>query len=247
MLDELVALTALWRESIRRGEAPTNDVETRMDVSARHVATAAFGAQLEPAWQAYDKQLAAIFPGLGHATAVTAAQSLVFGNAMTALDMCASAAATWCSAPPIGEDREHDLGSLISRKSGAPTVRQPQWSPAWLTAWATALANDPRFGALWSFRDRQTHRVVRRSTSVTPRTVTPSLTVPTLRLGSAAAPSSNGSPEPSTAAPASRETFGPYAAADEPAVAATYDECVSLTRERWESFWTALASSPRQG
>lgn len=196
-------------------------VSTRMHVSARHVSTVVFGAALEPAWAGHDDALAEIIPGLDHGCITTAAQSLVFANAITALDMCASSGAMWCGAAPLKHGREHDLAHLITRHPSMKPAR-PAWAAQWLNDWVDGLIADPRFAELWAKRDEQTHRIVQRSAGVTPATI------------------GGRSTEQTTG----RSTFGPTGALSEPEVSSTYANCVSLTRDHWLAFWIALGANP---
>lgn len=196
-------------------------VSTRMHVSARHVSAVVLGAALEQAWSGHGEALAHVFPGLDHGCITTAAQSLVFANAVTALDMCASSGAMWCGAAPLKHGREHDLANLITRHPSMKPVR-PDWAAPWLNDWVDGLIADPRFAELWAKRDEQTHRIVQRSASVTPATIGGRTTEQT----------------------SGRSTFGPTGGPSEPEVSSTYANCVRLTRDRWFAFWIALGANP---
>ena len=140
------------------GNAYQNPVSARLIVSSRHLCAAVLGEHLEPIFQHRNAAFTSVLP-IDHATVITAAQTLVFGDAMASLDLCASAAFYWSGIAPTKVDREFDLG-FIAKPTWAPQL------PPWVTGWHANLLADGRWTTVEQFRHAQIHRLVRRSTKV---------------------------------------------------------------------------------
>ncbi len=103
ILDDLLRWAEPLRNPIRVSRRPHAwEVETRLDVSARHRSTVELGRQLEPSYLPVD-----------HRTVITAAQTLVFGGAQACLDLCGSALIHWHS-HAASSYRDFDMGDLTS-------------------------------------------------------------------------------------------------------------------------------------
>jgi hypothetical protein len=162
ILDDLLLFAAPLREPIRSSGRPyAHEVETRLDVSARHLSAAHLGPVLEPTWHADPERFAAVLP-TDHATVTTAAQTLTFAGSMATLDLCASALLRWIDHRPRA-DREFDMGSLHTKC----LRREGVTLPAWADDWRRRLRSDATWKALRAYRDGQLHRIVRRDSTVT--------------------------------------------------------------------------------
>jgi len=161
ILDDLLELAQPFRDPIRSsGRGYRHEVETRLDVSARHLSTVELGRQLEPCWRRDNEAIRTHLP-TDHGTIVTAAQTLVFGGAQACLELCASAVVHW-HGRPAANDRDFDLGDLRSSALNKAGLTLDSWA----VAWRDRTRGDSRF-AIWD-RDRgaQIHRIVRRSSTV---------------------------------------------------------------------------------
>jgi hypothetical protein len=223
VLDELYAIARPLSDVIRANSDPgRREVDHLLYSSARHVAVAAWGRQLEAGWAAHDDELRAMFPGLDQATMITAAPTLVFVGATTSLDLCAAALGHWCG---YVDQRgyECDMGTL---------ARPPFTMPPWAVAWFDDTTMDPRWLILKDYRDAQAHRILPRSVTVGASTITSGTTV-----GDTAAPAV----PPPPPAP-SRQTFTPSGADRGPTVDDRHRYAIELAQERWKAFWTFLAA-----
>ena len=146
--DDMRAITDRAGPVIAASGRPYRDeVQNRLYVSARHLAAARWGSQLEDTFRRREPDVAALWPDLERSTVVTAAPTLVFASATTALDLCASAVAFWCGQTRSGQS-EYDVGRLAKR---------PSWVPTWAIDWITALEADDWWPALWAYRTHQVH------------------------------------------------------------------------------------------
>jgi hypothetical protein len=135
------------------GNPESTNVETRLDVSARHVAAARLGAELFDCPSA----LSVLSDG---ATVQTGALLMVFGSGQTSIDLCATALLRWLGdVPRVG--REHDFEDLRRRvKDGRTSLTKGEQQ------WFDAVATSATGGELTDFRHAIVHRVVRQDVRV---------------------------------------------------------------------------------
>ena len=119
-LENLLREVDSVREAIRSSTNPEKtNVETRLDVSARHVCAARLGVDLfdNPA------SLALLADG---ATVQTGALLLVFGSGQASIDLCATALLRWLGElPPAGKEHDYrDLRELVA--AGSVSLNVPQ-------------------------------------------------------------------------------------------------------------------------
>lgn len=236
MLNDLLASSGPLRDPIRGSGSPqVHEVETLLDSSALHLASAAFGARLEGAWDVHGDELRALFPGAApHMSAAT----LVFVGAVSALDQCAAALARW-SLDLHAAERECDMGCALGTRRGHP---RPPWGEGWLTD----TAEDPRWSPIKEARDHLAHRVLSRSAVVGSgrtrqtfalRPLTPSKAMRRRLRDEAAALGID--PDILERHEAEREL------ANDRTVEQWYGDAIDLAVERWRVFWQALADDAR--
>lgn len=142
------------RQKLRSsGNPESTNVETRLDVSARHVAAARLGAELFNSPSA----LGVLADG---ATVRTGALLMVFGSGQTSIDLCATALLRWLGdLPPAG--REHDFEDLRRRVLGGRTSLTKSEQE-----WFDVVATSTTGGELTDLRHAVIHRVVRQDVRV---------------------------------------------------------------------------------
>jgi hypothetical protein len=153
-LESLLEEVASVREAIRSSTNPEKlNVETRMDVSARHVSAAWLGVELfgNPQWLAVSAD---------EATVQTGALLLVFGSGKASVDPCATALLRWSGVLPR-EGREHDFRDL-QRLAADGTVSLSGSQRRWFDAVETS----PEGRELLDFRHAIIHRIVRQDVAV---------------------------------------------------------------------------------
>ncbi len=156
ILAELLEWAKPVRERIRASEnSEAVNVETRLDISARHVAASRLGEVLYE----HPEALAVWASG---ATVQTAALMMVFANGQTSIDLCATALLRWHGDLPR-PGFEHDFGDLQRRLAdGRVTVSTDQ------REWFKAVAESDAGAELLDFRHAILHRVVGQSATVRP-------------------------------------------------------------------------------
>jgi hypothetical protein len=163
ILDDLLRWAKPLRDPIRAsGRRYALAVETRLDVSARHLSTVELGRRLEPSFYRDGEALRSYLP-TDHGTVITAAQTLVFGGAQACLDLCGSALIHW-HGHAASSNRDFDIGDLTSdglRRLGV--TLEP-----WAVEWRNQTKGDARYTYLDRYRGAQIHRIVRRSSTVRP-------------------------------------------------------------------------------
>lgn len=160
-LKELLDFARPLRDPIRTSGKPyAQEIETRLDVSARHLSTVELGRQFEPWWHEEERMGE---PNLAtdHATVITAAQTLVFAGAQACLDLCASAIVHWHGVG-ANRDRDHDLSDLKSQRTRELGFELEGWA----RNWRNQTTGDDRYRFLDRYRGAQVHRIVRRSATV---------------------------------------------------------------------------------
>ncbi|MDF1597863.1 MAG: hypothetical protein P1T08_17420 [Acidimicrobiia bacterium] len=153
-LQALLASATPIRHKLRSsGNPESTNVETRLDVSARHVAATRLGAEL------FDSP-GALGVFADGATVQTGALLMAFGSGQTSIDLCATALLRWLGAvPPPG--REHDFGDLRQRvEDGRVRLTKDEQS------WFDAIATSNTGGQLTDLRHAIIHRVVRQDVRV---------------------------------------------------------------------------------
>ena len=233
MYQNLRAFADPLREPISHsGNPQAHEVETLLDSSALHVASAAFGAKLDDAWNAHGSDLQALFPDVApHLSAAT----LVFVGAVSALDQCAAALARW-SGDLHRSDRECDMGCVLD-------TRRAHTRATWGDRWLTDTVDDDRWTPIKDARDHLAHRVLSRSAvaggrpTFALRPLTPSEATKRRVRDKAAALGIR--PERWEQFVAQREQ------AAERTVDQWYGDAVNVAVERWRAFWTALADDAR--
>ena len=236
VLDDLLAFSGPLRDPIRGSGSPqAQEVETLLDSSALHLASAAFGARLEDAWDVRGDELRAQFPGaVPHMSAAT----LVFVGSVSALDQCAAALARW-SLDLHAADRECDMGCALG-------TRRAHVRPPWGEGWLTDTAGDPRWPPIKDARDHLAHRVLSRSAVVGSGTIrhtfalrplTPSEAVKRRLRDEAAALGID--PDVMERYEAERQL------ASERTVEQWYGDAIDLAAKRWRVFWQTLAADAR--
>lgn len=149
----LNAATPIRHNLRSSGNPESTNVETRLDVSARHVAAARLGAEM------FDSPSALSVLADG-ATVQTGALLMVFGSGQTSIDLCATALLRWLGdVPPAG--REHDFEDLRRRvKDGRTSLTKSEQQ------WFDAVATSATGGELTDLRHAIIHRVVRQDVRV---------------------------------------------------------------------------------
>ena len=153
-LQTLLEAAAPTRERLRSsGNPESTNVETRLDVSARHVAAARLGAEL------FDgpSSLAVLADG---ATVQTGALLMVFGSGQTSVDLCATALLRWLGDLPRS-GREHDFEDMRRRITDG-RISLFKGEQQWFDAIATSAPGQE----LTDFRHAIIHRVVRQDVRV---------------------------------------------------------------------------------
>lgn len=161
ILDDLLYWAAPLRDPIRMSGRPyASQVETRLDVTARHLSTVELGRQLEPCLTRDGEALRLHLPTDG-ATVIMAAQTLVFGGARACLDLSASALIHW-HGYAASSDRDFDMDDLTSARLGKLGVTLEPWA----VKWRNDTKGNDMYAKLHGFRSAQIHRIVRRSSTV---------------------------------------------------------------------------------
>jgi hypothetical protein len=161
ILDELLEFAKPLREPIRAsGRLFAHEVETRLDVSARHLSAACLGMAMEPAWHTDDDRFRSVLP-TDHGTVVMASQTLVFASCHAALDLSTSALLMWLGYPPP-EGREWEVATLHRKRLKEEGIVLPPWA----RTWRDGQRGDNRAGVSTGFRHAQVHRIVRRDSTV---------------------------------------------------------------------------------
>lgn len=142
------------RQKLRSsGNPESTNVETRLDVSARHVAAARLGSELF-------NQPTVLGAHADGATVQTGALLMVFGSGQASIDLCATALLRWFGdIPPAG--REHDFEDLRRRVTdGRTSLNQGE------RRWFDTVATSATGAELTDFRHAIIHRVVRQDVRV---------------------------------------------------------------------------------
>ena len=154
-LEELLNWSKPISERIRAsGNPEATNVETRLQISARHVAASKLGVSL------FDQPESLSVWARG-ATVQTAALMMVFGNGQTSIDLCASSLLRWHGhAPKPGRDYDFtDLQRLIGDGHLSLNARE--------AAWVDGVGESQTGTDLLDFRHAIIHRVVSQSATVT--------------------------------------------------------------------------------
>ena len=153
-LAELLASAAALHPVLSSSSNPEAlNVGTRLQVSARHVSAAQFGAR-------FFGDPTQVAPLTDSATAQTAAMMLVFGCGQASIDLCASSLLRWQGILPK-QGRDHDFGDLTRQVStGAVTLAPKQ------RRWYDTILSQPDGQQLTTFRDAIVHRVIRQDARV---------------------------------------------------------------------------------
>ena len=121
--DPLRAVRDAVRDTVRAsGRARRHDVETCLDVSARHVGVALWASGLERIWRTNEAAGNPPLLGLDHALLITATPTLLLGSAVTALDQCGAAAAFYGAEAGV----ESAVVALRDILAGTPTPTSAQ-------------------------------------------------------------------------------------------------------------------------
>ena len=153
-LQTLLEAAAPTRERLRSsGNPESTNVETRLDVSARHVAAARLGAELFNG----PSSLAVL---ADRATVQTGALLMVFGSGQTSIDLCATALLRWLGDVPRS-GREHDFEDLRRRTTDG-RISLANGEQQWFDAIAMSVSGKE----LTDFRHAIIHRVVRQDVRV---------------------------------------------------------------------------------
>lgn len=228
--DPLRAVRDAVRDTLRAsGRARRRDVETCLDVSARHVGVALWASGLERIWRTNEAVGNPPLLGLDHALLITATPTLLFGSAVTALDQCVAAAAFYEAASVNGgfKNRWGNWYATGDLYQGSLRASTPFAAPLWFDAWFDGLIADPAWDLTKPFRNRQLHQVQPRSAAISVPTITA-----TVHVGGSPA-----SPPPPSRPAQSVEQFGSTLNSTGLDVNKHYDEVGSFTLRHWSSFW----------
>ena len=153
-LQRLLSAATPTREKLRSsGNPESTNVETRLDVSARHVAAACLGVELFDS----PSSLSLLADGV---TVQTGALLMVFGNGQTSIDLCSTALLRWLGDVPQ-PGREHDFEDLRRRiTDGRISLTKDEQQ------WFDAIATSNTGAELTDFRHAIIHRVVRQDVKV---------------------------------------------------------------------------------